>query len=752
MIPSPPRPRSWRLAAGGGGPPLPTLAAGAWCGAILATQLAAQLAAQLAGGGRLIAAVAAAGAIAALAAAALARPAWPALLLAAALAGVVRGAGFPGDPQELARAQALAGRTLSIAATVADDPRETASGAEVLVTPSAGDFGKVLVRVRGPVYAAYGDSVTLRGVAHVPSRTPDFDRRAYLAQRGAHLEISATAFNIEARRGGPAALPGLLRSRYRAAVEALLPAPHAALLVGVVLGERAGIPPALNRQLIATGLVHLLVLSGLKVAVFARLASAALAPLLGPRAPLPVAGLVALYALVGGATPAAVRAAAMGGLALLAAALGRPTHVWTSLAMTAAVMLAWHPELGFDVGFQLSFLGTAAIILLTPSIEHRLAFLPGLLREPFAVTCAAQVGTLPVMAQGFHIVSPIAPVANAAVLPLLPAMIGAGLLLPALAPLGEAGRTLAIPLSLGLSYLEQVAAALARVPAAALPLPGFPAWAVGVYYGAGGLALAAVRSRGGARRVAAGGAAAVVVAIAACQLPGLLRPEPSAAFLAVGEGQAVLLKGPSGSVLVDGGASPPALAAALGSELPPWVRRLDALIVTGSGRGEVSGLAGLPLEAGLVVLPAADLPGTAWRSVALEQQARGARLLLVSAGRRLSVAGLTLDFLAPEPGVAAGDAGAEALALRARYPSGGSVCLVGPLDPAAQARVAGRLEGRCEYLLVAGGGRSLPAAELLRAARPRALLVSSGGGRLARGLPEALLRRTDQEGTITVRP
>src|SRR5437899_10830556 len=116
--------------------------------------------------------------------------------------------------------------------------------------------------------------------------------------------------------------------------------------------------------------------------------------------------------MVGGAAPAAVRASAMGGLAIAASHLGRPSHVWTSLALTGAAMLGWRPELAWDVGFQLSFAGTAAIILLTPGIERRLAWLPQFVREPFAVTCAAQVGTLPMMATDFHLLSPIEPVAN----------------------------------------------------------------------------------------------------------------------------------------------------------------------------------------------------------------------------------------------------------------------------------------------------------------------------------------------------
>ena len=49
-----------------------------------------------------------------------------------------------------------------------------------------------------------------------------------------------------------------------------------------------------------------------------------------------------------------------------------------------------------------------------------------------------------------------------------------------------------------------------------------------------------------------------------------------------------------------------------------------------------------------------------------------------------------------------------------------------------------------------GEGRSAPAPELLRTARPRRLLVSDAGGLLARDLPRGALSRTSEEGTIVV--
>jgi competence protein ComEC len=528
-----------------------------------------------------------------------------------------------------------------------------------------------------------------------------------------------------------------------------MPAPHAAVLLGVVLGIRPGIPPDLQNALIATGLVHLLVLSGLKVAMFARIVQGALRPLLGRLATWPAIGLIAMYALVGGATPAAVRAAVMGGLALAATALGRPAHVWTSLALTAAAMLGWRPELAWDVGFQLSFAGTAAIVWLTPAIEHRLGWLPQFFREPFAVTCAAQVGTLPMMATDFHLVSPVGPLANALVLPILPAVVAAGLALGPLAAVPELARVAALPVAGLLEYIEQIGYLLAKAPAAALPIERFPSWAGLAYYSALGPALASRHMQGRARRIALAASIGAPLLIASGAMLMWTQQPDRASVLAVGDGQSVLFQGPHGAVLVDAGPSPSRLADQLGQLLPPWQSRLDAVVITAPTQGHVGGFAGFSRASAAVLLPAAAFPGTAWRNAALEEIARGARMSRLGAGAIADVAGFRLEVLAPEPGAPAEIVGAADLALRVVAPSGRSFCDLSDLDADAQVIAASRMRGPCTYLLMPSRGQSALVPELLRAAGDPELIVSLASGRVAPGLP-ATISRTDREGTITV--
>jgi competence protein ComEC len=724
----------------------------AWCAALAAAVV-------LALSDPLLGAIAIALAIPSMALALVLRPAVVALAFSIALLAVGRAELPASDPHLPARAAALAGQVATLSARVADDPRPAGAGEEVLVEPDSvavtgspvGSIGDVVIRWRGPTEAAYGDEIQATGKLTLPRDLPTFDRRAYLAQRRVYLELQATSLDVINSGWAITSLPAWLRARYTTSLDQAVTAPHAAVLLGIVLGIRQGIPPALQQALIATGLIHLLVLSGLKVAVFARMVQGALRPVLGRHATWPGLGLIALYAMVGGATPAATRAAAMGGLAIAASHLGRPSHVWTSMAAVAAAMLGWHPELAWDVGFQLSFAGTAAIILLTPPIERRLRFIPHVLREPFAVTCAAQVGTLPMMATDFHVFSPVAPLANALTLPILPVLVASGLVLGTLSFAPDFARIAAIPITGLLAYIEQVAYLLARLPAAAISIPTFPTWLGAAYYSALGPAIAGAHTAGRRRAMALATAVAAPVLISITALAVWANGPTQVFVMAVGDGQAVLVRGPHGAILIDGGPSPTKLANELGTQLPPWQSKLDAIVITSPGLGHTGGFTGFGHAAATVFVPNADLTGSAWRTAALEAAARGASIHKLLAGQSVTVAGFQLEVIAPEPGAPGDIVGAADLALRVIAPDGHTFCDLSDLDVDAQTVASARFRGSCSYLLLPNGGRSLLSPDLERVAISSStqLIVSRASGRLATGYPPSVLR-TDQEGTIAM--
>src|SRR5260370_24886427 len=146
-----------------------------------------------------------------------------------------------------------------------------------------------------------------------------------------------------------------------------------------------------------SGLIHIVVISGLKVSLLARIIHQALGRILPRAAPLLAAGAMAGYALLAGASAAALRAAAMGLLVVIAGRFRRDSHVFLSLALTAALMLGLKPALPADVSFQISFAGTIGIAAMTDRIAARFAWMPAVLRDPFAATISAQAATLPLV-------------------------------------------------------------------------------------------------------------------------------------------------------------------------------------------------------------------------------------------------------------------------------------------------------------------------------------------------------------------
>jgi len=184
------------------------------------------------------------------------RPAVVGIALVAALLGIGRAGLPPADPGEALRAVSVAGQPATLTGWVADDSRPISGGAEVLVEPGemlvdgrqARALGNVVVRWKGPEEAGFGDVVEATGRLRLPIDQPGFDRRAYLGQRQAYLELDATDFRVRAPAEGLQGLPRWLRTHYVAALDDALPPPHAAVLLGVVLGIRHGIPARLDRK------------------------------------------------------------------------------------------------------------------------------------------------------------------------------------------------------------------------------------------------------------------------------------------------------------------------------------------------------------------------------------------------------------------------------------------------------------------------------------------------------------------------
>jgi competence protein ComEC len=290
----------------------------------------------------------------------------------------------------------------------------------------------------------YGDRLRLKGETELAARLPDFDYRRYLAEQGvfALMDVDGEEGLERLGIGGNRflRLGNVLRECLLDRLDRVISADVAALAHGLLFGERASLSDEVDEAFRRTGLTHLLAISGMNLAIFLAglwfvLRLFGLRPVFAY--PLVGVSVLAILWLVG-LPVSLVRAAILFGflalgsvLADLGAILRRSVSVTQGLAAAALVILAIRPTALFDVGFQLSFGATAAIVAVvslalgesesaSPRAERN-ALLERVARYGaglVAVSLAAQAGTAPFLAWHFGMVYPLSLFANLLVVPL----------------------------------------------------------------------------------------------------------------------------------------------------------------------------------------------------------------------------------------------------------------------------------------------------------------------------------------------
>src|SRR5688572_27487788 len=451
--------------------------------------------------------------------------------------------------------------------------------------PRAGELWRIRARLRCP-----------RGYANPGSP----DRELALLREG----IDATGYVVDgatAERIGDTSAPDVerLRERVAGAIARALPAgPTVAVLQGLSVGVRGSIPEGLWEAFAATGLAHLIAISGLHVtgcalSVLLVLRFAWRLRVLPPtRARLAlemaaVAAVTAAYALVSGASVPALRTLAMVALFALLRCLRRSLPLAGSLALAATVLVAADPLAITSAGFWLSFVATAALFAVGAAGTGWRGWVRGFARAQLAIT----ILLAPVLAATFGRLSLVAPLVNAAAIPvfsvlILPAVL-LGTVTAALAP--AASSLLWQALGRLLDGTWPILAAIAAWPLASIAPAEQP---LALVAAATVLAFGAllVPSRG------LGAAAAVLLGALACGRAAVVEPGSfTLAVIDVGQGLAAVVE-TAGHVLVfDTGPRWRGGTVAARFSLLPYlrargIRRIDRLAVSHDDQDHAGGL------------------------------------------------------------------------------------------------------------------------------------------------------------------
>jgi competence protein ComEC len=615
-----------------------------------------------------------------------------------------------------------------------------------------------------PAQGAVLEVVATVAAPREPEEDGDFDEAGYLRRQGMHVVLRASSFRVVGRRGGLGRLADGLRRGVLRSLETVPAGERRAVLAGVVLGEDEGLEEDLRDSFRASGLYHLLAVSGQNVA-YVVAGTILLVWALGlPRrvGELAALGTVAAYVLAVGWQPSVVRAGIAGGLASLAWLASRPRDRWYFLLVGAAVLLAWNPYCLLEAGFQLSFSAVAAIFVLVPRIGRLLEGypLPPRLAEVIAVSSACGLVTAPVLWLHFQAIPVYAVLANALAAPVVGPLLGLALAAAVLHPFVPEASAALIWLDSHLAaYLAFCARLAGGLPAAQASSPS----ALGLLAAGTLAAVVFVRMRGSRlRRAVAVASLAAALAFAWSLRPDDRPPPPPEGLritmLDVGQGDAILLQVPEGALLVDQG---PPEADVAGQLEALGVERLAALVLTHPQRDHVGGAADVlrRLEVDAVLdprLPAESDDQEAALSVAQEERVP---VLAARAGRSLRLGRLRVRILWPDrPGAPGEDPNAHAVVLVASF---------GEIDALLTADAEGDVTvplgpPPAEILKVAHHGSADPwLPRLLELVRPRVALVSVGErndyGHPTPATTAALaavrglaVYRTDRDGRVTV--
>jgi competence protein ComEC len=493
----------------------------------------------------------------------------------------VRGVRFVFEPDS-ANAPVPARIALSWYRHVAPESEEEgddeAAPAGVLPLPKAGERWAFVVRLKRP---------------HGNLNPHGFDYEGWLLERGIRAtgyirksaltgRLSPSEFSVER-----------LREETRARIQRALPEqPYTGVLTALAVGDQQAIAPELWRLFAATGITHLMSISGLHVTMIGGLVAWLAFALWRrhPRLPLiwpsqkaaAAAGFIGAfaYALLAGFGVPAQRTLYMLGVVVVALLSGRIVATPTVLGAALLLVLLLDPWAVLAAGFWLSFGAVALIFYIANGRLGQTHWFVAWLRTQWAIT----LGMIPLLLALFQQFSLVSPFANALAIPLVSLLVTPLTLLgslPGCAWALDLAHLLLVPL---MDFLHW----LARLPGALWQQHAPPPWAVPLaVLGAAWMLL----PRGFPVRWAGVLLLLPILLIA----PG--RPAPGAlamTVLDVGQGQAVHVQTATHDLMFDAGPSFGTQSDAGSRILVPYLRargvqRLDRLIVSHADNDHAGG-------------------------------------------------------------------------------------------------------------------------------------------------------------------
>ena len=642
-------------------------------------------------------------------------------------------------------------------------------------------YGRVIVSTTGTLPPRYygGRGVEIAGVIESPKTAAAeglFDYREYLYWQGVHFSVRALTNDWKLCGPDPGApsvsdrfalwAHGVLARGLPVEDESLR------LIWALALGWKTGLTNEVSESFMRTGTMHVFAISGLHMVLIAGIMVSLLRV---ARISRGVCGWVVIPAIwfytgVTGWQSSAIRSTVMMTVVIAGWSLRRPGNLFNSLGAAGFILLLWDPRQLFQASFQLSFFVVLSLALLCPVFEELRKqireinpmypdpWLPEKLRSlwqrllvfstPYVTmslrtSFAAWVGSLPIIAWYFHMVTVVSILANLLIIPL-----------SSLALMCHMGSLVCGPwcdwacvLFNHSGWLFMTAMVKLSDWMAAWPLAFFYVRPPGlayflVYYGVLIGCLLWFGPPSGWRRWAA--ATSVFLCLLVLLPLSNLRLHPRLTVLAVQNGDAIFLDAPfwSNDVLIDAGNEETAEFLVKPFLAAQGVNWLPCRVLT---HGDIAHVGGFPLI-NETFKPRRIMTGALpFRSPVYRQELKQWKDRVVSAPRGARSGPWTV--LHPDTGDSFSLADDKALVLRGQI-EGIRVLLLSDLGRLGQRALLEREPDLRADIVVAGwpsNGEPLQDA-LLAAIRPRLILLSTAGARAPNAVKKGLLDRLSKSG------
>ena len=372
----------------------------------------------------------------------------------------------------------------------------------------------------------------------------------------------------------------------------------AGLVAGLTIGERGAISDELAHQMKQLSLTHLVAVSGANLAIVMGVVYLIAARLgVSRNLRFVFAMLVmACYVLLVGPESSVIRAATMAVFVMVGLWLGRGTNPLAALSLAIVFLLTIDPGLAVDVGFGLSALATAGLLLMAPKLYLALEpRMPKVLAIGVAATVSAQLYTLPIILYLQPSLPLYSVLANLLVEPLVAPITILGLLAVLTVWLAPLSSVISYVASIGSNWIVVVATWLSPLPLVRIHFIDGP---VGVMLACGfviALTLRLLSNRALLKSTATLSIAGLVVVAGSWIASDLLRSQVFAEgwevfFCDVGQGDAALVSSGDEVMIIDLGPEPKDLESCLRAAK---VSKLDLAVLSHFDSDHVGGVAAL---------------------------------------------------------------------------------------------------------------------------------------------------------------